>query len=397
MLTDNDYNILRLYRSKNVGIKTFFKILAFFGDCKTAIENIDAFNNKYCKNKESVIIASKEEIDREINSCSTIGAKIITYMSAEYPQILKEIKDFPPILTTLGNIELLKKPSISIVGSRNASSNGCNFAKKIAKELGEKGFVITSGFASGIDSAAHLGALDTGTIAIFGGGIDTIYPKGNEYLYYEIKNKGLLISEFPFNAPPRAENFPSRNRIVSGLSKAIVIIEAGMRSGTIHTARQALEQNRELLVAPGNPYDERCGGCNKLIQEGASVVINCDDILENLGNFDDNIKYQNSLSLKDNINTIFGFKEDKDYSFVDTISFQDNDTNNNVDYLDNMDDVDLENQDLEKLILSKLNYTPIDIENLALDLNINLNILNAKLIELELENKVHIANGMVSL
>lgn len=390
---ERDYDILRLYRSKNVGIKTFFKILAFFGDCKTAIENIDAFNNKYCKNKESVIIASKEEIDREINSCSTIGAKIITYMSAEYPQILKEIKDFPPILTTLGNIELLKKPSISIVGSRNASSNGCNFAKKIAKELGEKGFVITSGFASGIDSAAHLGALDTGTIAIFGGGIDTIYPKGNEYLYYEIKNKGLLISEFPFNAPPRAENFPSRNRIVSGLSKAVVIIEAGMRSGTIHTARQALEQNRELLVAPGNPYDERCSGCNKLIQEGASVVINCDDILANLGNFDENIKYQNSLCLKDNINTIFGLKEDKDYSFVDAISFQDINANNNTE----SDDINKNEIDLESLILSKLNYTPIDIEILAADLGININILNAKLVELELEDKVHITNGQVSL
>lgn len=387
MLTDNDYNILRLYRSKNVGIKTFFKLISVFGDCKTAIENIDIFNEKYHKNKEKIIIATKEEIDNEINSCFTVGAKIITYLSKDYPKILKEIKDFPPVLTLIGNLDLFKKPSIAIVGSRNASSNGCNFAKRIARELGENGFVITSGFASGIDSASHLGALNTGTIAVFGGGIDKIYPRGNEYLYYEIKNKGLLISEFPFGSAPRSENFPSRNRIVSGLSKAVIIIEAGMRSGTIHTARQALEQNRELLVAPGNPYDERCEGCNKLIKEGATVITNYQDVIENINDFERNIDYQNSLSLKDNINTIFSLKDDKEYNLTDINDFKDK-INDIEEYNETMD--------IKDIILLKLNYTPIEIEKLSLDLNIDIKSLNIELIELELEDKIKIENGKVS-
>lgn len=387
MLTDNDYNILRLYRSQNVGIKTFFKMLSFFGDCKTAMDNINTFNEKYCKNKEKIVLATKEEVDIEINSCFTIGAKIITYLSNDYPKILKEIKDFPPVLTVMGNLELFKRQSIAIVGSRNASSNGCNFAKRIAKELGEKGFVIASGFASGIDSASHLGALDTGTIAVFGGGIDKIYPRGNEYLYYEIKNKGLLISEFPFGSAPRSENFPSRNRIVSGLSKAVIIVEAGMRSGTIHTARQALEQNRELLVVPGNPYDERCEGCNKLIKEGATVITNSDDVIENINNFRENIDYQNSLSLKDNINTIFSLKEEKECNLTDKTSFEDRTENIEKQ----------ETKDIKEIILSKLNYTPIEIEKLALDLNIDTKSLNIKLIELELEDKIKIENGKASI
>ncbi|HSQ97738.1 MAG TPA: DNA-processing protein DprA [Rickettsiales bacterium] len=383
MLSGRDYNILRLFRSKNVGSRTFFKLLNFFGDCEDAIENINVFNEKYLKSKNPIIIASKEEIDREIVACSTIGAKIITYMNKEYPQLLREISDFPPILTTLGNFELLNKPSIAIVGSRGASSNGCNFAIKISRELGEKGFVITSGFASGIDTAGHTGALSTGTIAVLGGGIDNIYPRGNEHLYYEIKNKGLIISEFPFGSVPRAENFPSRNRIVSGLSRAVIIIEAGIRSGTIHTARQALEQNRELLVVPGNPYDERSEGCNKLIKEGATVITCCDDVLENLKNFKENIVYQNSLSLKDNINTIFDLnKIETNNTRVEEIVFK-NENNK------------LEEYTIKEKILSKLNNTPIEIELLSLDLNIDINILNINLIELELDGKIHIINGKV--
>lgn len=383
MLSEENYNILRLFRSKNVGVKTFFKLLNFFGDCETAIQNINKFNDKYNKLKAPIILATKEEIDKEIVACSTIGAKIITYMDKNYPQLLREISDFPPILTALGNMELLNKNSIAIVGSRGASSNGCNFAKKLAKELGEKNFVITSGFASGIDTAAHTGALNTGTIAVFGGGIDVIYPRGNESLYYEIKRKGLIITEFPFNSAPKAENFPSRNRIVSGLSKAVIIIEAGIRSGTIHTARQALEQNRELLVVPGNPYDERSEGCNKLIKEGATVITNCGDVLDNLQNFQENINYQNSLSMKDNINKIFGLNEESE------INTQQNDVENEE---NNSDD-----KTIKEKILLKLNHTPIEIELLSLDLNMDVNILNINLIDLELEGKIQITNGRVSV
>ena len=379
MLSKGDYNILKLIRSKNVGASTFFKILNFFGNCENAIENIDEFNKKY-KNKKPITLAKDEDIEKEIVGCSTIGAKIITYQNASYPQLLKNIYAFPPVITTLGNIDLFSKPSVSIVGSRNASSNGRAFAKRIAKELGEAGYVITSGFASGIDTASHWGALATGTIAVLGGGIDDIYPRGNEDLYYEIKNKGLIVSENPFNSAPKAENFPSRNRIVSGLSQGVVIIEASARSGTLHTARQALEQGRELMVAPGNPYDYRCEGSNKLIKDGANPITSSEDILYLLENFS-LIDNNSSLSLND--------KQHFDDEDEDENNVNNQETNELLD-----DDNDLP---IKEKILSRLNHTPINIEDFSIDLNIPIHILNSQLIELEIDGKITVENGFVSI
>lgn len=375
MLSKTDYNILRLIRSKNVGASTFFKLLNFFGSCENAIENINEFNKKF-KNKNPIVLASKEIIDKEIVGCSTVGAKIITYKNSLYPEILKNVYTFPPVLTIIGNVELFKKHSISIVGSRNASSNGRAFAKKIAEELGEAGYVITSGFASGIDTASHWGALNTGTIAVLGGGVDDIYPKGNEDLYYEIKNKGLIISENPFNSAPKAENFPSRNRIVSGLSDGVVVIEASSRSGTLHTARQAVEQGRELMVAPGNPYDYRCEGSNKLIKDGANPITNTEDILYLLENF----------SIKNNSDIFLNDKEN---------SYHDEEEENNFNQNDNELSDDDENLPLNEKIISRLNHTPISIEDFSLDLKIPINVLNSKLIELEMEGKLVVENGSV--
>ena len=379
MLSKSDYNILKLIRSKNVGASTFFKLLNFFGSCENAIENIEEFNKKY-KNKNPIILAKDDDIEKEIVGCSTIGAKIITYQNSLYPKLLKYIYTFPPVLTVLGNVELLNKKSISIVGSRNASSNGRAFAKRIAEELGNAGYVITSGFASGIDTASHWGALKTGTIAVLGGGVDDIYPRGNEDLYYEIKNKGLIISENPFNSAPKAENFPSRNRIVSGLSEGVIIIEASSRSGTLHTARQALEQGRELMVAPGNPYDYRCEGSNKLIKDGANPITSSEDILYLLENF--SIKNNgNDLSLSDKENI---YSEDE----------------NNID-LNNKEENELLDDDndlpIKDKILSRLNHTPINIEDFSIDLKIPINILNSQLIELEMDGKVVVENGFVSI
>ena len=390
MLSQDDYNILRLFRSKNVGPLTFLKLFKYFGDCETAINNIQDFNRK-SRSKNPIVIASKEEIDKEIVGCSTIGAKIITYKNEEYPKLLKHIDTFPPILTILGNQELLNKRSISIVGSRTASSNGCNFARKLAKELGETGFVITSGFASGIDSSAHRGAIDTGTIAVLGGGVDDIYPRGNEELYYKIKNNGLIISEVPFNSAPRAENFPARNRIVSGLSEAVIVIEAGARSGTLHTARQALEQGRELLVAPGNPYDYRCEGSNKLIKDGANVITGFEDVLDIVQNFKiDNISMP-LFSLKDvemekveNDNLIFenniedNITEDERNAFKEEL--------NEPEPISN-----------KELVLSKLNHTPISLDLLSQDLGIQIKDINEIITELELEEKIIVENGMARI
>lgn len=374
---------MRLIRSKNVGPHTFFKVLKFFGDFQTAIDNINEFNFK-TKAKNKLELATKEEIDQEIVSCSTVGAKIITYRNNIYPKLLLEINDFPPVLTALGNTELFTKRSVSIVGARNASSNGCNFARKIAKELGEAGYIVTSGFASGIDSSSHKGALATGTIAVLGGGVDDIYPRGNEELYYEIKNKGLIVSEVPFGSAPKAENFPARNRIVSGISEVIIIIEAGSRSGTIHTARQALDQGRELLVAPGNPYDYRCEGSNKLIKDGANVITSTEDVLEILENFSLNKNRQKTSFILEDINN------------VDINEFEEEIEVKEVNY-------NYENELIEKslptkeFILSKINHTSVSMNILENDLNLETNIISSNLIELELEGKIVIEQGFVKL
>lgn len=382
MLSIEDYNILRLFRSRNVGPQTFIKLLNFFGNVENAIENISEFNKK-SRSKNPIVIAGKDEIDREIVGCSTIGAKIITYKNDVYPALLKQIDSFPPILTTLGDTELLKGRSISIVGSRTASSNGCNFARKLAKELGEAGYIVTSGFASGIDSSAHKGSIDTGTIAVLGGGVDDIYPRGNEELYYSIKNKGLIMSEVAFNSAPRAENFPARNRIVSGLSEAVIVIEASARSGTLHTARQALEQGRELLIAPGNPYDYRCEGSNKLIKDGANVVTSTEDVLNALVDFNIHDKVnREKLVFKDNARV--NKEKLKDTIQVEEINFKEE--------LSNFDIYDNKN-----LILSKLNHTLISIDTLREDLGIGINVLNAELTELELNEMVVIDRGMVKI
>ena len=373
MLSPEEYNILRLSRSKNVGPATFFKILKLFnGVVEDAVDNIDEFNRR-SKAKNPVILTSRCEIDNEIVACSSIGAKIITYKSSIYPSLLKEIDNFPPALTILGDVSLLEKKSISIIGSRNASSNGCNFARRISKELGEHGYVVTSGFASGIDTFAHRGALETGTIAVLGGGIDHIYPSGNEELYYQIKNRGLIISESPFNSAPRAENFPSRNRIVSGLSVAVVVIEAGARSGTIHTARQAIDQNRELLVAPGNPYDPRCEGSNNLLKSGATPITDVDDIICEIETLKVSREKEPKL-LFDNFEKSF-LNED----------------------VDDLECSKKEIFDIKEFILSKLNYTPISIDELSICLDIDVQILSVNLIELELDDRVFIDMGSVRL
>lgn len=371
-----EYNILKLIRSKNVGSHTFFKLLNFFSNCIDAIENIDEFNKKF-KLKNPIVIATDEELNREIIGCSTIGAEIISYRNSSYPKALLEISDFPPVLTVLGQKDLLNRDAISIVGARSASSNGCNFANKLARELGEADYAIVSGFASGIDTAAHKGSLDTGTIAVLGGGVDDIYPRGNEELYYEIKNKGLIISEVPLNSAPRAENFPSRNRIVSGLSKAIIIIEAGARSGTIHTARQALEQGKEILVAPGNPYDYRCEGSNKLIKDGANVITCTDDVIYIL-NSSSCHSTSNSLKLEESLKN---YSENYSQNEIDDVFEKNEDSGN----------------DISASIISKLNYTPIDIETLADDLGVEINKLNSYLVELELDGRVVIERGSVRL
>lgn len=265
---------IRLINTPGIGPISFKKVIEFYGDIDKALSEIS-------KTKEVWSVAKAEE---EILTAEIKNVKIVSIEDDLYPYNLKQIEDCPPILYALGNTDLLKNDNmLSIVGSRNASISACRLAGKIASELASENIVIISGMARGIDAAAHEGAIQTngGTIAVLGTGVDVAYPKENESLYKEITKRGLVLSEFPFHTKPQASNFPRRNRIVSGLSKGVLVIEADLHSGSLITAHQALDQGRDVYATPGTPYDGKSAGCNKLLKEGAILVENAKDVLDN--------------------------------------------------------------------------------------------------------------------
>jgi DNA processing protein len=201
---------------------------------------------------------------------------------AGYPGALLELSDAPPVLWALGDTALLDRPLVALVGARNASSLGLRMAKALAKGLGEGGIVVASGLARGIDAAAHEAALATGTVAVLAGGVDVPYPSENTELLRRIEAAGLVLAEQPPGTQPQARHFPARNRIISGLAQAVVVVEAAARSGSLITARTALDQGREVLAVPGHPFDARASGCNLLIRDGARLVRGAEDVIEAL-------------------------------------------------------------------------------------------------------------------
>ena len=221
-------------------------------------------------------------VNKELDQIEKQGITILTLNDELYPHILKTIYDPPPILYVKGEIQQKDSLSLAIVGSRSASTYGKDIAQRLAQSLTRRGFTIVSGLARGIDTAAHKGALKAGgrTLAVFGSGIDVIYPRENKSLAEKIIKNGAVISEFPFGTPPEAAHFPSRNRIISGLSLGTVIIEASFRSGSLITARLALEQGREVFAVPGNIDSPWSKGTNRLIKEGAKLIMNPEDIIE---------------------------------------------------------------------------------------------------------------------
>ncbi|MDH3264452.1 MAG: DNA-processing protein DprA [Paracoccaceae bacterium] len=221
--------------------------------------------------------------EAEIAAARRAGARLVCFGDAAYPLSLMEIPDPPPLLWALGDTGLLARPAVALVGARNASSLGLRMAKALARGLGEAGQVVASGLARGIDTAAHTAALPTGTIAVTAGGVDAIYPAENAELAAKIGAEGLIISEQPMGLEPQARHFPRRNRIVSGLSRAVVVVEAAAKSGSLITARMALDQGREVMAVPGHPFDARASGCNMLIRDGATLVRGADDVLTALG------------------------------------------------------------------------------------------------------------------
>jgi len=275
---------LRLARTDTVGPITFYRLIEGYGSASKALEVLPELSRRGGRTK-TLTPPSEKIIEKEYGELCKIKGELVTAACPEYPLALAATDDAPPVLSTLGNLELMNNSCIAIVGARNASLNGRKFATKLAGDLGTQGHTIVSGLARGIDTAAHQGALSTGTITVVAGGINVIYPEENAGLYNEIKERGLILTESPLGQKPFAQSFPRRNRIVSGLSKGVVVVEATMRSGSLITARIAGEQGRDVHAVPGHPLDPRAQGPNHLIRQGATLVRNAKDIMETLTDF----------------------------------------------------------------------------------------------------------------
>lgn len=273
---------LALTRTPGVGPKKFWEIVRHLQqNQKSIVGDVPAYLKKYL----SVDLPPESEIKEEAKNLSKIGGHFIFWTDENYPPLLKHIPAPPPVLSFMGNPSILQKNALSITGARNASLGGQKLASTLARELGEIGFMIVSGLARGIDTAAHKASLEKGTIGVVAGGLGHIYPPENIPLVKEMVRHGGVISEMPFNAPPTPNLFPRRNRIIAGLSKATLIIEASLNSGSLITANYALDFNRQVFAVPGSPLDPRCQGTNKLIKEGAILLEKAEDVLAELSVF----------------------------------------------------------------------------------------------------------------
>ena len=277
---DQALDWLRLIRSPRVGPATFQRLMAEHGSAAAALAELPAIAAS--AGAKAYSACPLDRAQAEYAAGRKAGARLICLGSTLYPADLAQVPDAPPVLWVTGRIELLQCPSVALVGARNASSLGTRMAKLLAADLGKAGFAVVSGLARGIDAAAHWASLDTGTIAVLAGGIDQIYPPENRGLAEKIAESGLLMSEQPVGLTPQARHFPRRNRLVSGLARVVVVVEAAARSGSLITARDALDQGREVMAVPGHPLDARASGCNNLLRDGALLVRSAADILAHL-------------------------------------------------------------------------------------------------------------------
>ena len=348
---------LRLFRSASIGPITFYKLLSRYGSAQLALDHLPSLAIKGGK-KDAPRIMSVQEASDELNLLDDFGGEMIVYGDNAYPEWLGRIEDAPPVLSIRGDVSLLSKSSVAIVGARNASANAKRFTQTLSATLGQKGQVIVSGLARGIDTAAHVASLKTGTIAVVAGGIDQIYPSENTDLFHQITEQGCVVSEMPFGTAPTAHHFPRRNRIVSGLSKGVVVVEASMKSGSLITARLAAEQGREVFAIPGFPGDPRAAGPNYLIQNGAALVQSADDILNELASMD-----QKSINPQsDMFDSVGEAYTPFDYEEAGT------------DIPDNIHD----------LILQNLSNAPSEVDEISRSCHVSIKDLQLSLLEMEL-------------
>lgn len=358
---------LRLTRSENIGKSTFFRLLEIFGTPQKALEQLDDFAASGGL-KRKIQICSIADAELEIENTAKFGAEIITFFDENYPSLLRIIPDPAPVLTAKGNLDFFEQDTVAIVGPRNASFSAMNFAKKIALELGQHSIVTASGLARGVDSAAHQGSILSGTIAVIAGGIDHIYPQENKKLYEIISKQGLLVSENAFAMPPKGGNFVQRNRLISGLSLGVIVVEAGLKSGSLITAKYAAAQGREVFAVPGSPFDTRCHGTNRLIKDGAKMFQTIDDVLEELPRLKARLRHTATL------------REPDAASFTGPAVKMPSDS---------------EIAKIRQEIFTRLSNFPISIEDIIQELQVPARLVNIALVQLELADKIAINFGQV--
>ena len=360
---------LRLIRSQNVGPITFRNLIARYGNATKALENLPDMARKGGR-KQKLKTPSKAEAEKELAMVAQLGGAFLVLGTADYPPALAAIEDPPPLLCVLGHRHLLvERNAVAIVGTRNASANGRHFAEKLAHDLGQIGWLIVSGMARGIDSSAHTASLNSGSVAVLAGGIDNIYPPENEDLYVALADQGVLVTERPFGAVPMNYHFPQRNRIISGLSLGVVVIEAALHSGSLITARIAGIQGREVMAVPGFPSDPRSAGTNQLIQEGAALINGVDDVLQALSNMTRRPLYEPESRQ----NGMFGSWEASLESGMEAFG-------------SNISESDLD-QNRETLI-KFLGSSPVAVDELIRQCQISTAIVRILLVELELAGRL---------
>lgn len=347
----NFVSLLRLARTENVGPISFFHLLKRYGSPEEALQRLPDIIRR-----APIRVPPLEDIYREIDMHEKKGLHLISYYDVSYPDVLKSLKDPPPFITASGRLELLSRKAFAIVGSRNASQAGERLAGNLAHDLSAQKWVIISGLARGIDTAAHQASLEKGTIAVVAGGIEHIYPSENKKLYGAIVEKGLLISEDPLHQPPHGPLFLKRNRLISGLSWGVLVVEASIKSGALATAKYALDQGRSVFAVPGHPLDFRAKGCNKLLKQGAGLVENADDILSEYAAFSPTIAKE----------PFYDFLSPMDAGCDDTTS---------------------------SLILNALNTVPIGVEELAHHLHLSVLEVQRSLMDMELNGEIERGPG----
>lgn len=365
---------LRLLRSHRVGISTFFRLMHEHGSAAAALKALPDIARK--AGLENYAACSAERVGIEIRAGAEAQARLIFFGNEDYPKALMTIASPPPILWITGNSQTLLRPMVAIVGARNASSLGTRMARYLAKGLGELGYVTVSGLARGVDTAAHKGALKTGTVAVMAGGVDILYPAENAKLGDELNDQGARISEQPMGVIPKARHFPSRNRLISGLCSAVIIVEAASKSGSLITARDALDQGREVLAVPGHPFDARAAGCNMLLRDGAVLVRSVDDVVQVLNAAENEPTFAEPVSqVTQNISQIIPSEAIKkpQRSLRQTAN-------------------------LHQEVLARLNHSPIAEDQLVRDVGGSVSTLSPVLVDLELEGRIkRQAGGLLSL